>query len=53
MGHGEASGILTVRIAATSILNDDVDGAEQGLAQGSSSFHNVCAVFSINPAALR
>ncbi|KAI9928787.1 hypothetical protein ASPWEDRAFT_36570 [Aspergillus wentii DTO 134E9] len=27
--------------AATLILNDDVDGAENGLTQGSSSFHNL------------
>jgi hypothetical protein len=31
-------------IAATLILNDDVDGAESGLAQGTSTFHKVCAV---------
>jgi hypothetical protein len=29
-------------IAATLILNDDVDGAEDGLSEGISSFHNVC-----------
>lgn len=29
------------RSAATLILNDDVDGAEDGLAKGTSTFHNV------------
>lgn len=29
------------RLAATLILNDDVDGAEDGLAKGTSTFHNV------------
>lgn len=28
--------------AATNILNDDVDAAENGLATGTSTFHNVC-----------
>lgn len=27
--------------AATLIMNDDVDGAEDGLSEGTSSFHNV------------
>lgn len=31
----------TISIAATFILNDDVDSAEAGLAKGTSSFHNV------------
>lgn len=30
------------RIAATFILNDDVDGAEAGLDKGNSSYHKVC-----------
>jgi hypothetical protein len=30
-------------IAATFILNDDVDSAEDGLANGKSTFHNVGA----------
>jgi hypothetical protein len=25
-------------------MNDDVDGAEEGLSQGNSSFHKVCDV---------
>lgn len=30
-----------LRIAAALIMNDDVDGAEDGLSEGNSSFHNV------------
>lgn len=30
-----------MKLAATLILNDDVDGAESGLSTGTSSFHNV------------
>ena len=32
------------RIAAALIMNDDVDGAESGLSEGTSSFHNVCGL---------
>lgn len=34
----------TPRIAAALIMNDDVDGAEDGLSEGTSSFHNVCGL---------
>lgn len=37
----QRGGLTDLPTAATLILNDNVDGAEEGLAKGSSSFHNV------------
>ncbi|KAI5309659.1 hypothetical protein KEM55_002716 [Ascosphaera atra] len=35
--------------AASLIMNDDIDGAAEGLKHGDSSFHKVCAITVITP----